>query len=40
MSAARETIKINHEDTKNTKKEWKNLRSLRYFVVDFPQQST
>ena len=28
-------MKINHEDTKNTKEERKNLRKLRFFVVDF-----
>jgi valyl-tRNA synthetase len=28
-------MKINHEETKKTKKEKKNLRALRFFVVDF-----
>jgi hypothetical protein len=27
--------KINHEETKSTKKNRKNLRALRFFVVDF-----
>jgi len=31
----RETAEIDHEETKNTKKGWKNLRALRFFVVDF-----
>lgn len=28
-------MKINHEVTKGTKEEQKNLRSVRFFVVDF-----
>jgi hypothetical protein len=28
-------MKINHEEMKKTKKEKKNLRALRFFVVDF-----
>jgi hypothetical protein len=28
-------MKINHEETKKTKKEPENLRALRFFVVDF-----
>jgi hypothetical protein len=32
-------MKTNHEETKNTKKgQKKNLRALRFFVVDFPQE--
>src|SRR5215831_4074734 len=31
----RETAEIDHEETKNTKKDRKNLRALRFFVVDF-----
>jgi len=27
-------VKINHEETKNTKKDRKNLRVLRFFVVN------
>jgi hypothetical protein len=30
-----ETMRINHEETKNAKREHKNLRALRFFVVDF-----
>jgi len=33
-------MKINHEETKSTKKDQKNLRALRFFVVDFPQESS
>jgi hypothetical protein len=28
-------MRINHEETKNTKKDQKDLRALRFFVVDF-----
>jgi hypothetical protein len=28
-------MEINHEETKSTKKNQKNLRALRFFVVDF-----
>jgi len=28
-------MKTNHEETKNTKKDQKNLRALRFFLVDF-----
>src|SRR5262245_409187 len=31
----RETAEIDHEETKNTKKDRKNLRALRFFAVDF-----
>jgi hypothetical protein len=31
-------MKVNHEETKNTKRERKNLRVLRFFMVDFPQE--
>jgi hypothetical protein len=31
-------MKINHEETKNTKKNRKKLRALHFFVVDFPQE--
>jgi len=27
-------MRINHEETKGTKKDQKNLRALRFFVVD------
>jgi len=30
-------MKINHEETKNTKI-YSSLRVLRFFVVDFPQE--
>jgi hypothetical protein len=29
---------INHEETKSAKRNQKNLRALRFFVVDFPQK--
>src|SRR5215475_14282547 len=32
-------MKINHEETKSTKKDQKNLRALRFFVVDFQPTS-
>jgi hypothetical protein len=31
-------MKINHEETKEAKKNRKNLRALRFFVVDFPEE--
>jgi len=31
-------MKINHEETKSAKKIKENLRALRFFVVDFPQE--
>jgi hypothetical protein len=31
-------MKINHGETKNRKKDQKNLRALSFFVVDFPQE--
>jgi hypothetical protein len=31
-------MKINHEETKSTKINRNNLRALRFFVVDFPQE--
>jgi hypothetical protein len=33
-------MKIIHEEAKNTKKYKENLRALRFFVVDFPQEGT
>jgi len=32
-------MKINHEETKETKKEQKIPMRVRIFVVDFPQES-
>jgi hypothetical protein len=32
-------MKINHEETMETKKESESLRALRFFVVDFPQEA-
>jgi hypothetical protein len=34
MSGALRRIRINHEETKSTKKHRKKLRALRFFVVD------
>src|SRR5262245_38463871 len=39
MDDAQKRKKINHEETKNTKNDRKNLRALRFFVVDFRQEA-